>query len=62
MKEIFEDLKLKQIRLITNNPKKIHYFESIGVEIVERIPTITEVNEHNENYLNTKKEEMGHFL
>ena len=62
VKEIFEDLKLNKIRLITNNPKKIHYFESIGVEIVERIPTITEVNEHNENYLNTKKEEMGHFL
>lgn len=62
VKEIFEDLKLKQIRLITNNPKKINYFESIGIKIVERIPTITEVNEHNESYLNTKKEEMGHFL
>ena len=62
VKEIFDDFNIKEIKLITNNPKKMQYMESIGVKIIERIPTITEVNEHNEDYLNTKKEQMGHLL
>ena len=62
VKHIFNDLNIKKIKLITNNPHKIEYIKSIGVEIVERIPAITEVNEHNEKYLNTKKDQMGHML
>jgi GTP cyclohydrolase II len=62
VKNIIEDLKLKKIRLITNNPKKIEYVESIGVEIVERIPSLTEVNKYNRDYLDTKKNNMGHLL
>ena len=38
---IFNDLGVKKVKLITNNPKKIQYVESLGVEIVERIPAIT---------------------
>jgi len=62
VKEIFEDLNLKDIKFITNNPKKIDYVESIGINIVERIPAITKSNKYNEHYINTKKEHMGHMF
>ena len=59
---IFKDLGVKKLKLITNNPKKIKYVESLGIEIVERIPAITKSNKYNEGYLLTKKEHMGHML
>ena len=59
---IFNDLGVKKLKLITNNPKKIQYVESLGVEILERIPAITKSNKYNEAYLFTKKEHMGHML
>ena len=59
---IFNDLGVKKLKLITNNPKKIQYVESLGVEIVERIPAITKSNKYNEAYLFTKKDHMGHML
>lgn len=62
VEEVFKDLNLKKIKLITNNPKKIEYIESLGVEIVERIPAITKLNKYNEHYVNTKKECMGHMF
>ncbi|MFK2823709.1 GTP cyclohydrolase II [Arcobacter sp. YIC-80] len=62
VKYIFEDLGVESIKLITNNPKKIDYINSIGVEIVQRIPAITKVNKYNENYLNTKKQHFKHLL
>ena len=62
VEEIFKDLNLKKIKLITNNPKKIDYVKSIGIEIIERIPAITKSNKYNEHYINTKKEHMGHMF
>ncbi|RXK00233.1 GTP cyclohydrolase II [Arcobacter sp. CECT 8986] len=62
VKYIFEDLKIDKLKLITNNPEKISYVESLGVNIIERIPAITKKNIYNENYLNTKKEYFGHYL
>jgi GTP cyclohydrolase II len=59
---ILDDLGITKMRLITNNPKKISFFEKCGIEIVERIPVITKSNKFNENYLKTKKEELGHLL
>ena len=59
---IFEDLDVKKLKLITNNPKKINYVESLGIDIIERIPAITKSNKYNEGYLFTKKEHMGHML
>lgn len=51
---------IKKLRLLTNNPKKI---ESLGdVEIVERLPIQIDANPHNEDYLQVKKEQMGHLL
>ncbi len=62
VEEVFKDLELKDIKLITNNPKKINYVESLGINIVERIPAITKSNKYNEDYINTKKEHMGHMF
>ena len=59
---VFNDLGVKKLKLITNNPKKIKYVESLGIQIVERIPAITKSNKYNEGYLFTKKEQMGHIL
>jgi GTP cyclohydrolase II len=53
-------LKLKKLKLLTNNPKKI---ESLGsIEIVERLPIKIASNPHNVDYLKVKKEQMGHLL
>lgn len=57
---ILHHFKIKSIRLLTNNPKKLNSLK--GIDIVERIPIIIEPNKYNENYLKTKKEEMGHLL
>ena len=47
----------------TDNPlAKLKYVESLGVEIVERIPAIIKANKYNELYLSTKKEKMGHLI
>jgi GTP cyclohydrolase II len=62
VEEIFKDLNLKNIKLITNNPQKIAYVESLGVKITSRIPSITPLNSHNNRYINAKKQQMGHLL
>ena len=49
-----------RLKLLTNNPKKIESLENI--EIVERLPIRIKANPYNENYLKTKKEELGHLL
>ncbi|MFC1800747.1 bifunctional 3,4-dihydroxy-2-butanone-4-phosphate synthase/GTP cyclohydrolase II, partial [Nanoarchaeota archaeon] len=60
--QILSDLGLSTIRLLTNNPKKIVGLEGYGLKVVEREPLKCGVNNHNENYLRTKKEKMGHLL
>lgn len=57
---ILDYLKIKQIQLLTNNPKKIQALENI--EVIKRCPIITDTNEYNENYLKTKKDLMGHLF
>ncbi len=57
---ILNHFKIKKIKLLTNNPKKIESLKDI--KIVERIPIKIEPNPYNENYLKTKKEKMGHLL
>jgi len=60
--EILADLGIHQIRLLTNNPKKITGLEGFGLEIVERIPIEVAYNENNWLYLKTKRDKMGHML
>lgn len=60
--QILNDLGVKQIRLITNNPRKIAGLKGYGLEIVDRVPLLIEANDHNSGYLATKAEKMGHLL
>ena len=60
--QILVDLGLKTIRLLTNNPKKVVGLEGYGLEIVEQLPIRVKPNPHNERYLKTKREKMGHLL
>jgi len=60
--QILYDLGVRKIRLLTNNPKKIYGLEGFGLEVVERIPITIDPNTHNERYLKTKKDKLGHLL
>jgi 3,4-dihydroxy 2-butanone 4-phosphate synthase / GTP cyclohydrolase II len=60
--QILCDLGLKTIRLLTNNPKKVVGLQGHGLEIVEQLPIRVKANPHNERYLKTKRERMGHTL
>lgn len=60
--QILVDMGVKKMRLITNNPAKRAGLEGYGLEVVERVPIVTEPNEHNVRYLDTKRRRMGHLL
>ena len=60
--QILVDLGLKTIRLLTNNPKKIVGLAGYGLKIVEQVPIKVKPNPHNERYLKTKREKLGHLL
>ncbi len=60
--QILVDLGLKTICLLTNNPKKVVGLEGYGLEIVEQLPIKIRANPHNEKYLRTKREKLGHLL
>jgi len=60
--QILVDLGLREIRLLTNNPKKIVGLDGYGLRIVDRIPIETVPTPHNKKYLKAKKERLGHVL
>ena len=62
--QILKDLGLTRLRLLTNNPKKVEAFNLRGydVQVVDQVPIISDANEHNEKYLETKRDKMGHRL
>lgn len=59
---ILEYFKVERIRLLTNNPDKLSFFDDKKIDVVERIPIELKPNETNYNYLKTKKDHFGHFL
>lgn len=59
---ILADLGVRSMRLLTNNPSKRAGLEGYGLSIVERVPLTVEPNPHNEAYLATKADRMGHDL
>ena len=60
--DIMKDLGIKTIYLITNNPLKIEAIEDSSIEVVGRIPLVTEPIKENEAYLQAKEDLMGHLL
>lgn len=61
-KPMLEHVGIKKVNLLTNNPNKLGYLKEIGIDVVERIPLVVGVNTHNEDYLNVKRDKMGHML
>ncbi len=60
--QMLNDLGVKQIRLITNNPRKIAGLKGYGLEVVDRVPLLIEATDYNSNYLATKAQKLGHML
>ncbi|MEH7442032.1 bifunctional 3,4-dihydroxy-2-butanone-4-phosphate synthase/GTP cyclohydrolase II [Bacillus sp. JJ1122] len=60
--QILKDLGIKQIKLLTNNPRKIKGLKGYDLEVVDRVPIQMETREENENYLKTKHSKLGHLL
>lgn len=60
--QILADLGIKEMRLITNNPKKIFGLEGYGLKIVGRMPLQTTPTAHNKHYIETKRSKLGHML
>ena len=60
--DMFKLLNVEQVRLLTNNPKKVEILSEAGINIVERVPLIVGRNPKNAHYLDTKAAKMGHLL
>jgi 3,4-dihydroxy 2-butanone 4-phosphate synthase/GTP cyclohydrolase II len=60
--QILRDLGIRKIKLISNNPKKRAGLLGYGLEIVETLPIEIQSNPHNEAYLKTKRDKMGHTI
>jgi len=60
--QILADLGLHDIRLLTNNPKKVIGLEGYGLKVVETLPIIATPNPYNRDYLETKRKKLGHLL
>ena len=60
--QILHDLGVREIRLLTNNPRKVIGLDGYGLRIVERVPIQIPAGEFNRDYLDTKREKLGHLL
>lgn len=60
--QILHDVGVRKIKLLTNNPRKVVGLDGHHLEIVEKVPIKVQPNPHNERYLETKRDKLGHFL
>lgn len=58
---MLDHLKVKSIKLVTNNPLKIQALQELGIHVVERVPLTVGLNPYNEQYLKTKHDRMSHM-
>lgn len=59
---MLDHLGIHDIKLMTNNPRKVDALSDAGVKVVKRLPLTTGLNEYNENYLSTKASKLGHLM
>ena len=59
---ILADLGVERVRLLTNNTDKTHQLRELGLDIVEQVPLIVGVGPNNHQYLETKRDRMGHII
>jgi GTP cyclohydrolase II len=60
--KIIDLLKIRSVALLTNNPDKIDQLKAEGINVVDRIPIVIPANRHDRDYLDVKKQKMGHML
>ena len=60
-KTMLEHLGVSSLKLMTNNPRKVTALTKLDIQVVERIPHQTGLNSHNERYLATKADKLGHM-
>ncbi len=60
--QILHQLGVRELRLLTNNPRKISAMAGFGMRVVERVPLLAGDNHHNHRYLMTKAEKLGHLM
>jgi GTP cyclohydrolase II len=62
--QVLKDLGLRRVRLLTNNPKKTDAFiyDGYDLEVVDQVPIVGPIHEHNRRYLATKRDKLGHRL
>ena len=60
--QILRDLEMQTINLMTNNPAKVSGLEKYGVEIKDRVPLVLPATKHNDFYMSTKRDKMGHII
>jgi 3,4-dihydroxy 2-butanone 4-phosphate synthase/GTP cyclohydrolase II len=59
--QILQDLGIRTLRLMTNNPAKYHGLRGYGLTITSRVPLLTPINPDNRRYIETKRSKMGHI-
>lgn len=59
---ILEDLGVEKVRLLTNNSDKVNQLRALGLDIVEQVPLLVGVGPNNHQYLETKRDRMGHII
>ncbi len=60
--EILKALGIKKVRLLSNNPDKVAALEQAGIQVTERLPCEVAPTEHTQEYLNTKRDKLGHLF
>ncbi len=60
--QILADIGVKELRLITNNPRKIFGLEGYGITITDRVPMQTKPTNYNKHYIATKRAKLGHLF
>ncbi len=60
--QILHDLGLRRLNVLTNNPKKLAGLQGYDLEVVAQVPLVVGHNPHNQKYLETKRDKMGHLI